>query len=101
MDFLNWKRIKSLTLPTRRELKAVATSFSPLMKVIFLALLVIFTISSLYFLSAINDTLSIEIPTKGGKYSEAVVGAPRFVNPILAVSNADRDITQLLYAGLV
>lgn len=33
-------------------------------------------------------------------YVEAMVGAPRFVNPLLAVSDTDMDLTHLVYSGL-
>ena len=43
----------------------------------------------------------VTVPAQGGNLTEGVIGAPRFVNPILAVSNADKDLTQLIYAGLL
>ncbi len=33
-------------------------------------------------------------------YTEAAVGRPRWVNPILATSQADRDLASLVYSGL-
>jgi len=42
----------------------------------------------------------VVIPAKGGSYAEGVIGTPRFVNPLLAISDADRDMTALVYAGL-
>ena len=43
----------------------------------------------------------MEIPADGGSLTEGVIGIPRFINPLLAVSEADRDMTLLLYAGLM
>lgn len=41
-------------------------------------------------------------PTMGGKYSEGVVGRPRFINPIYAsASDVDRDLTELVFSGLM
>ena len=41
------------------------------------------------------------IPDYGGEYSEALVGAPQFINPILtSVNDVDRDIATLVYSGL-
>lgn len=37
----------------------------------------------------------------GGSFTEGVVGNPRFVNPLLALSDADRDLVRLTYAGLM
>ncbi len=43
----------------------------------------------------------IEIPAHGGSLTEGVVGSPRFINPLLALTDADRDLTTLTYAGLM
>ncbi|HUP27469.1 MAG TPA: peptide ABC transporter substrate-binding protein [Chloroflexia bacterium] len=39
-------------------------------------------------------------PRTGSTFVEAMVGAPRFVNPLLAASDTDRDLTHLVYSGL-
>lgn len=36
----------------------------------------------------------------GGEYSEALVGQPAYINPLLAQSDVDRDLTRLVYSGL-
>ena len=42
------------------------------------------------------------VAAPGGTYQEAMVGVPRFVNPVLAVgSDVDRDISRLLFASLL
>lgn len=42
------------------------------------------------------------IPQYGGAYSEALVGEPQFVNPILAgINDVDKDITALVFSGLM
>ena len=43
----------------------------------------------------------VAIPSRGGGLTEGVVGSPRFVNPLLAVTDADRDLATLTYAGLM
>lgn len=44
---------------------------------------------------------SVENPSFGGSYTEGMVGAPFYVNPILATSDSDRDLVRLIYAGLM
>lgn len=39
--------------------------------------------------------------SSGGTIKEGVIGIPRFVNPALAVTRADLDITALIYSGLM
>ncbi len=41
------------------------------------------------------------MPADGGSITEGEVGNPRFVNPLLAISDSDRDLTMLTYAGLM
>jgi peptide/nickel transport system substrate-binding protein len=40
------------------------------------------------------------VPVAGGTLHEGVVGSPRFVNPVLAITRADQDLVQLLFRGL-
>ncbi len=49
----------------------------------------------------INEHFSVRIPVPGGTITEGVVGIPRFINPVLAVSDTDRDMTALVYSGLM
>lgn len=52
-------------------------------------------------LITLSNRFTTEIPQFGGVYREGLIGSPRFVNPILATSDADRDLTRLVYSGLV
>ena len=41
-------------------------------------------------------------PTNGGAYAEAIIGAPRYLNPVLAPANdADRDLSAIIYSSLL
>jgi peptide/nickel transport system substrate-binding protein len=42
-----------------------------------------------------------EVPDYGGAITEGVVGSPRFINPLLSVSDTDRDLSSLIYSGLM
>jgi peptide/nickel transport system substrate-binding protein len=53
------------------------------------------------FLYSLNQKYLVNIPYKGGVLTEAVIGTPRFVNPVLAVTPADKDLSALIYAGLM
>jgi peptide/nickel transport system substrate-binding protein len=42
------------------------------------------------------------VPSEGGIYTEALVGSPRALNPLLAYANpVDRDISRLIFSGLI
>lgn len=57
--------------------------------------------SSIAGLYALERSVLVEVPAHGGTLTEGIVGTPRFVNPLLALSDADRDLTALTYAGLM
>lgn len=48
-----------------------------------------------------HQKYTVVVPASGGTLREGIVGTPRFINPILAQTDADRDLTALLYAGLM
>ena len=41
------------------------------------------------------------VPAPGGEYIESLIGSPRFVNPILAQTDVDRDLVRLIFSGLL
>lgn len=53
------------------------------------------------FLAQLSLQFTIHTPVFGGIFSEGIVGTPRFVNPVLAVTRADKDISALIYDGLM
>ncbi len=84
-----------------RKLDSLASSFSITEKAVFLALIVIFAAATASLLGKISDSFSVDVPKHGGALVEGIVGTPRFVNPLLAASDADHDLTQLVYSGLL
>lgn len=58
-------------------------------------------IASLASAYALERSFLIVEPARGGTLVEGVVGSPRFVNPLLALSDSDRDLVALTYAGLM
>ncbi|HKP52565.1 MAG TPA: ABC transporter substrate-binding protein [Chloroflexia bacterium] len=59
-------------------------------------------------IAALAITASANVPglspsapaATGSTYVEAVVGAPRFVNPLLSMSDTDTDLAHLVFSGL-
>ena len=52
-------------------------------------------------LVTLSNKYTSQVPIFGGTYREGIVGSPRFINPVLASSNPDNDLTALVYSGLV
>ncbi len=48
-----------------------------------------------------NGRFLVTIPTYQGEIHEGIIGTPRFINPVLAISDQDKDLTTLVYAGLM
>ncbi|MEK7480563.1 MAG: ABC transporter substrate-binding protein [Patescibacteria group bacterium] len=58
-------------------------------------------VSSLVLLRFFDERYATLAPLGGGTLREGVVGSPRFINPLLAISDTDRDLVNLIYAGLM
>ncbi|HTK33495.1 MAG TPA: ABC transporter substrate-binding protein [Candidatus Paceibacterota bacterium] len=76
------------------------SKFSATEKAIFGALVIIAGISALALATKASSLFMTEVPAVGGELREGEIGLPRTINPILAVSDVDRDIGTLIYSGL-
>lgn len=92
---------KEWHIPYFNKVKNVVENFSLTEKVIFLFFTIILLSSTLSLLWQINKNFLVEVPDYGGSLSEGVIGSPRFVNPLLATTDSDRDLTALVYSGLL
>lgn len=64
------------------------------------AIVLLFT-SAILLVGRYIDRHWIAEPAVGGSFTEAVVGTPRFINPVLASSDVDLSLTPMLYSGLL
>ena len=76
-------------------------AFSPAARGVFIFFSGVAIVSSVCLVYLLNNSLLVAVPAYGGTVSEGVIGSPRFINPILAVSDSDRDLTSLVYSGLL
>jgi peptide/nickel transport system substrate-binding protein len=88
-------------LPTKDQINSVFNAFSKKEWVFFIVLMIVLLISTLSILEKINKSMMVSIPARGGTISEGIIGTPRFINPVLATSPADLDMTSLIYSGLM
>ncbi len=88
-------------LPQADLIKTAISHLSFVEKVIFYGFVTFCVGSTLFIINAISDYVSVEVPVRGGSLTEGVIGSPRFINPLLAISDTDRDLTTLVYAGLL
>lgn len=75
--------------------------FTATERVIFGVLSIGLIISAVSMSISVSDHFSTEIPTPGGELREGVIGLPRSINPVLAISDVDRDLSSLIFSGLM
>ncbi|MFZ2886201.1 MAG: ABC transporter substrate-binding protein [Minisyncoccia bacterium] len=80
---------------------ALLRHFSPSERLALYALTVTLALSTFILLVGVNDAVSTQVPTEGGSIVEGAVGTPRFINPVLATTDADQDLAMLTYSGLL
>ncbi|KKW19838.1 MAG: Extracellular solute-binding protein family 5 [Parcubacteria group bacterium GW2011_GWA2_51_10] len=81
-------------------LEEVMRTFRPSERLLLYTLTALLAVSALSLVIGLNASISVVVPSPAGSISEGVVGPPRFINPVLAISQADEDLAQLVYAGL-
>ncbi|MDP1707384.1 MAG: peptide ABC transporter substrate-binding protein [bacterium] len=88
-------------IPSLDRLMVHIDTFSSGDKFLFYLLSILVVIASISGFYALEKSLLVEVPAYGGVLVEGVIGSPRFINPLLAISDADRDLSALTYAGLM
>jgi peptide/nickel transport system substrate-binding protein len=84
----------------RSKVDRIYRSLSPEKVLTFWVLLVIGLGFFFAALVSFNKQFLITAPTYGGEIREGIIGTPRFINPVLATSDQDEDLTALVFAGL-
>lgn len=83
------------------HLENLLRSFSPGERLALYILSCLLGLSALILLASLNKAISITVPAHGGSLAEGETSPARFINPVLAVSQADQDLTELVYSGLL
>lgn len=86
----SWSQFRYLgSFLTKKEKQIVSAALA-------VFLLTITTWSTIWFLK--NFTT---VPANGGEYSEALIGQPKYINPLFSSANdVDGDLASLIYSGL-
>jgi peptide/nickel transport system substrate-binding protein len=85
----------------RDSIRKAIASFSLGEKSVFGILLVLALLTAFTTIHSINSLFLAEIPKNGGSFTEGLVGTARYINPTLAFSDTDRDLSSLIYSGLL
>lgn len=95
------RHIKSNTFPSWSQFKYLGSFLNKTEKRVVLSaagvLLITLVSWSIYAIA----THSLLTPKVGGEYSEALIGQPKYINPLFASTNdVDADLSALMYSGL-
>jgi peptide/nickel transport system substrate-binding protein len=98
-NFLSYT--KKFNTSNKPVLGNAIASFSKTQFTVFIISLAVATFAVLFMLIQINNTFIVEVPSEGGTITEGIIGAPTLINPVLALSDADKDLTAIVYSGLM
>lgn len=87
--------------PRFEGLHTLLTAFTPVQRMLLYLFAILMALSTFVLLAQANNLISVQVPAPGGSFAEGGVGTPRFVNPLLATSQTDQDLTVLIYSGLL
>ena len=91
---------KELRLSRGKTILGYIRIFSATEKAVFGIFVILAVTTALIMAEEVNSHFMKEVPARGGTLREGLVGLPHTVNPVLAVTDADKDISSLVYAGL-
>lgn len=100
-NILNRISCKTFRVPYEDKLSSAIKVLSKKERKVLFALIIVLVISTIGLLWKINQNFIVEVPARGGSVVEGILGSPRFINPLLTLSDADRDLTALVYSGLM
>ncbi len=93
--------IKEFHIYKKKELLDALASFSRKQLLIFATIVTVALVSSIILIAKVNSMFLVDVPISGGTLTEGIIGIPTLVNPVIAISDADKDLTSLVYSGLM
>ncbi len=85
---------------TSLKLLALVRALSQKERLVLLGATIIFFISAATYSTLYFQTNTVSIAAPGGEFREGVVGQPAFINPVSPATDADRDISRLVFASV-
>lgn len=97
-----WEQLHiSRVLPGEDFFNAIIDRFSPLERALFTFFVLLLITGAVAAIAQVRTAVTTIVPASGGNVAEGMVGSPRFINPVLAISDTDRDMTTLVFTGLL
>ncbi len=105
LSSLNTLLGKRFSSPFEGRFSLVLKAFSDKEKQVFFAAMGVLVGTTIILLLQVSNAFTIKVPAVGGTLIEGVLNTPAHINPLLASgeigSEADRDLTALIYSGLL
>ncbi|QQG38330.1 MAG: hypothetical protein HYS26_02145 [Candidatus Kaiserbacteria bacterium] len=95
------KLMRHRSVPYLAMIEGQLRRFSPGERLVLYLLTALLAVSAFALLAGLNSSVSTIVPSQGGTLTEGVIGPARFINPLLALSQPDADLTTLVYSGLM
>ncbi|MFH1287041.1 MAG: ABC transporter substrate-binding protein [Candidatus Magasanikbacteria bacterium] len=96
------KRVHGRRLPKIKQFRQLKRILSKKERLIFRVSFLILLSGLVWGGLTLLGNFRTPVPAVGGRYVEAVVGSPQFINPIFSsVNDVDTDIVRLVYSGLM
>ncbi len=93
--------LKSFRLRSKSNLESGYTALKNGERQFVLGATIVAIVATLSILYGINSKYLVSVPLDGGSITEGIVGMPTLINPVLAISEGDKSLTNLVYSGLV
>lgn len=92
--FKNW--------PSLSQWAQILKTLNKKEKIIFITLLFLFLISSIFLAFNFYFKNTELVPVEGGSFIEGMAGYPRYINPIYSeLSDVDKSLTEIIFSGLM
>ena len=89
-------------IPRFRQIKYLFRVLNRRERLIFLALAALAVVGIIFIILNFYFSNFLPTPIVGGEYTEGLIGAPQYVNPILSQTNdVDSDLSRLIFSGLL
>jgi len=94
--------LRQSNLPSVNQLKYIGKFLSKKETRIIQACVALISLSLIFLMVNIYKNKIQLVPANGGNYTEALIGTPKFINPLYSsINTVDNDLTALIYASLL
>ncbi len=93
--------LSALKIPYLEPLEVTFKNMGATERLLVFILSILLAIGAFGMLTKLDSYVSTYLPAEGGTLTEGIIGTPRFINPLLALTDSDRDLVMLTFSGLM